>query len=97
MSTEAKPCPKCGEAVEPHKLYIWHVSCADCYDGAPDAGVQLHGFAETEAGAVARWNERVDDWEAERLEALARIEAEKEDEYAYWREINRRIDLARGK
>lgn len=53
--TEAKPCPKCGRAPRIEKNYAWHVSCADCYDGAADARKQLHGYDDDSRDAAVEW------------------------------------------
>lgn len=96
---EPKDCPVCGEPVTPHKLYIWHVSCGRCYDGAPDAGPQLFGFAPTPAGAIGSWNAEVAEFIAERAEDAARSAAES-DRNARDREYDRQeeagIDRWRG-
>jgi hypothetical protein len=46
--------------------------CADCYDGAPDAGPQPWGHAgkqeNTKTAAVRDWNEQVEELRAESAE-----------------------------
>src|SRR5688500_10087478 len=56
-------CPRCGEAPRVGKLYAWYVSCDRCYDGAPDSTTRNElGCGDTEAQAIAQWNERVSCW-----------------------------------
>jgi hypothetical protein len=97
---DPKNCPMCGEPVTPHVIYIWHVSCGGCYDGAPDAGPQLHAFSTRESEAIEDWNEQVAEYEEELAEQKAADEAVAREDLAreleYDRKEERGLDRWRG-
>lgn len=65
--TKPKQCPVCKSepSVDPGYYRYWYVTCDNCYDGAPDAGVQLLGSShKSKDDAIERWNEQVEDYEA---------------------------------
>lgn len=97
---EPKNCPTCGDAVTPRIIYIWHVTCDNCYDGAPDAGPQLQGFSDRMSDALASWNEQVEEYEAEAVDEAAADLASEADRDALDRECDRQeeagIDRWRG-
>lgn len=97
---EPKNCPDCGRAVTPHTVYIWHVTCASCYDGAPDAGPQLHGFSDRMSEAIEDWNRQVEEYEAEAADRAAADSAmerrERLESLEYDRQEERGIDRWRG-
>lgn len=94
---QPKPCPDCGRAPTISKSYAWHVSCGRCYDGAPDAGKRLHGYdLDSKDVAVEWWNLVVSDYIDDQA-IDAELQAVEHDEYLRGREIDRRIDEARGK
>lgn len=59
MSKEVLKCT-CGAEpyVDDCEGWSWVVTCGNCYDGAPDAGRQLHGSGNTRAKAIADWNQQ---------------------------------------
>lgn len=57
-------CPVCGDRPDVQLGYAYSVACANCYDGAPDAGPQLIGSAMRREDAIVAWNEAVQEFGA---------------------------------
>jgi len=56
-------CPHCGDSVEIESFgWGYSVVCHNCYDGAPDAGPQLHSHSYYRSDAVVFWNDSVHEY-----------------------------------
>lgn len=55
------PCPRCGQQPQVTALYCITVACDQCYDYAEDYTTHEMGQALTKEGAIAEWNQRIED------------------------------------